>query len=114
MNGKLYLITRDDFRRGTQAAQLVHGMASFAREYPETFLEWERTTNTIVCLSVANEKTLIDLLQKAETLSQETESGLAISIFQEPDFNNQITCVVLEPTDAFQNLCKGIPLALSA
>ncbi len=111
MSGKLYLVTRADLRHGSQAAQLVHGMASFARDYPETFEEWERTSNTVVCLAIYDEKALHELLNKAEEMSEATEMGLAIATFREPDFNNELTCVVLAPIDGFSELCRGIPLA---
>jgi hypothetical protein len=111
MSGKLYLVTRADLRHGSQAAQLVHGMASFARDYPVTFEDWERASNTVVCLAIENEAALYELWRKAEALSEATENGLAISTFNEPDFNDELTCVVLEPIDGFAELCRGIPLA---
>lgn len=111
MSGKLYLVTRADLRHGSQAAQLVHGMASFARDYPVTFEEWERTSNTVVCLAIQDKTALHELWQKAEALSEATDGGLAISTFFEPDFGNELTCVVLEPIDGFSELCRGIPLA---
>ncbi len=113
MSGKLYLVTRADLRHGSQAAQLVHGMATFAREYPSTFEAWERSSNVVVCIAVPNQDCLYDLSAKAEALSEASENGLAISRFHEPDNDpgDQFTCIVLEPIDAFQDLCKGIPLA---
>lgn len=111
MSGKLYLVTRADLRHGSQAAQLVHGMASFARDYPVTFTDWERTSNTVVCLAVRDLEELYELWRKAEAVSEATDDGLCISTFHEPDFDNELTCVVLEPIQAFTELCRGIPLA---
>lgn len=111
MSGKLYLVTRADLRHGSQAAQLVHGMATFARDYPSTFLEWERTSNTVVCLAARDENSLDELLSKAHGLSEASENGLAISNFREPDFDDALTCIVLEPLDVFEELCRGLPLA---
>lgn len=111
MSGKLYLVTRADLRHGSQAAQLVHGMATFARDYPATFIDWERTSNTVVCLAVRDKEELYTLWEKANAMSEATEHGLAISEFREPDFGNELTCVVLEPIDGFAELCRGIPLA---
>ncbi len=101
MSGKLYLVTRADLRHGSQAAQLVHGMASFARDYPETFESWEKASNTIVCLAVKDKDMLHELWNKAEAISETTEMGLPIATFHEPDFNDELTCVVLEPVDGF-------------
>jgi hypothetical protein len=110
-SAKLYLVTRADLRHGSQAAQLVHGMATFARHYPATFEDWERTSNTVVCLTVPDEATLHEIRSQAHEASERTESGLAIAEFFEPDFDNQLTCVVLEPIEVFQDICKGLPLA---
>ena len=113
MSGKLYLVTRRDLRHGAQAAQLVHGMATFARDYPQTFEEWERTSNTIVCLVVEDEEALRQLHICAEIVSERSELGCVISNFREPDFDDQLTCVVLEPIDVFADLCSGLELACS-
>lgn len=109
--GKLYLVTRADLRHGSQAAQLVHGMATFAREYPSTFEAWERTDNVVVCITVPDCAALEELAAKAEELSETSENGLAISRFREPDIEDQLTCIVLEPIGVFQEICKGLPLA---
>ncbi len=111
MSGKLYLITRADLRHGTQAAQLVHGMATFARHYPSTFEAWERTSNVVVCLTTSDEASLRELCYKAHATSELTQNEFAISEFFEPDLNNELTCVVLEPITEFQEICKGLPLA---
>lgn len=109
MSGKLYLITRADLRHGAQAAQLVHGMASFARDFPQEFSAWERTSNTVVCLTVRDERELSVLLERATVVSCGVE--LSISTFREPDLEDQLTCIVLGPTDAASELCVGLPLA---
>jgi len=109
--GKLYLVTRADLRHGSQAAQLVHGMATFAREYPSTFEAWERSSNVVVCITASDEEALRALWHRAEELSELSEHGLAISRFYEPDMGDDLTCVVLEPIEVFQELCLGLPLA---
>lgn len=111
MIGKLYLVTRADLRHGSQAAQLVHGMASFARDHHSKFVEWERTSNTVVCLAVPDETALHALLDKAHRVSAKREGGFAISTFREPDFDDALTCVVLEPSEELTRICGGIPLA---
>ena len=113
MSSKLYLVTRRDLRHGSQAAQLVHGMATFSSDYPETFRNWERSSNTVVCLATENEDELYKLWMRAEAISNDSKDGLAVSIFREPDFDNQLTCVVLEPVDIFADLCSDLRLACS-
>jgi len=109
---KLYLVTRADLRHGSQAAQLVHGMATFAKDYPSTFETWERESNFVVCLTVPDEEALNKLFWEAERISNETENGLVVSYFREPDWDDALTCVVLEPDERrLQELCLGLPLA---
>jgi len=109
---KLYLVTRADLRHGSQAVQLVHGMATFAKDYPCTFASWERESNFVVCLTVPDEDALYKLFWDAERISNKSENGLAVSSFREPDWNDALTCVVLEPdVTQLQELCAGLPLA---
>jgi len=46
------------------------------------------------------------LVKKAE------ERGLQISQFREPDMNNALTAITLEPGDRSRRLCRGLGLAL--
>lgn len=111
MSAKLYLITRADLTAGQQAAQLVHGMASFARDYPLTFSDWERGDNIVVCLTAKDGDHLRDLWEEANRISGRVEGSLAVSEFVEPDLGGELTCVVLEPAvEAFQELCSRLPL----
>jgi peptidyl-tRNA hydrolase len=108
---KLYLVTRADLRYGSQAAQLVHGMASFARDHYAKFVEWERTSNTVVCLAVSNETALHSFLERVNQINATKNGNYAISTFREPDFDDTLTCVVLEPDETLTRICGGIPLA---
>lgn len=101
---KLYLVTRKDLPPGAQAAQLVHGMAEFAEEHPETFKAWKEASNTVVCLSVRDEEKLHALASEACAAEHR------FSLFHEPDFGNAVTVVVLEPKA--EALVKDLRLAL--
>jgi hypothetical protein len=59
----------------------------------------------LVCLSVKDEQELQTLLDKA------TERNIRVVEFREPDFNNQLTSICLEPTIETKKLCSSIPLA---
>ena len=105
MKGKLYLLTRDDLRRSSASAQLVHGMASFAMEHRDVFESWNGGSNIVVCLSVKDAKTLKDVLDVAKA------EGIPCSYFEEPDMDEEITCVVLGPSTVSQKLCSRFRLS---
>lgn len=104
---KLYLITRRDLEPGAQAAQLIHAMTEFCLHHPEITRTWYDISNTVVVLSVANEQELWKLQNKAHKLD------IICSSFKEPDLDNQLTAMVLEPTENSKMLCKNLPLALT-
>lgn len=104
---KLYLITRRDLEPGAQAAQLTHVMTEFCLEHPEITKTWHDTSNTVVLLSVTNEQELMKLKNKAHKLD------IICSSFREPDLDDQLTAIVLEPTENSKMLCKNLPLALT-
>jgi len=38
--------------------------------------------------------------------------NIKYSVFKEPDIDNQVTAIALEPSDLTRKLCSNIPLAL--
>jgi len=58
-------------------------------------------------LSVPDEPSLLKLKKKAEI------RGLTYSVFQEPDIDNQVTAIALEPGEKSRKLCSNLPLALN-
>lgn len=108
---KLYLITRKDLPPGAQAAQLVHGMAEFADKHPVVFKEWKEKSNTVVCLAVKDEAELRSLHGWVD-VAHENLVPYAFSTFEEPDFGNAMTVLVIEPRGT--EFVKGLRLALSA
>jgi hypothetical protein len=59
-----------------------------------------------VIVSVPNEDTLAELATRA------VEEGIARTIVREPDLDNSITAVALEPGATSRRLCAELPLAL--
>jgi hypothetical protein len=57
-------------------------------------------------LSVTNEGELKNLIEQA------TARNIAVSIFREPDVDNQITAIALAPGQESKKLCSRLPLAL--
>ncbi len=100
------MITRRDLKPGVQAVQAAHSIPSFAIEHPEVFSEWYHKSNYLIVLSTDNEDSLKQLISKAQDI------GLKHSVFTEPDIDNQITSIALEPHEETYKLVSNIPLAL--
>ena len=104
---KLLVITRRDISPGYQAVQSAHAAIEFQHEHPEIATKWNTESKYLVFLSVPDEQSLIKLLKKAQM------RGLTYSIFKEPDIDNQVTAIALEPTERARKLCSHLPLALN-
>jgi len=91
---------------GYQAVQSVHASAVFSQEHPETFHNWYNFYQGISLLAVPNEDHLKHLISKL------AQRGIKYSIFIEPDIDNQVTSIAIEPSEASFKLCSSIPLAL--
>lgn len=103
---KLYLITRRDISPGYQAVQSAHALRQFAHEHPEIDREWFEQSNYLALLSVADERALEELLEKAD------KAKLKWSAFREPDVGDKITAIAIEPHPRTQVICKNLQLAL--
>jgi hypothetical protein len=75
-------------------------------QFPEESKAWHINSNSIVCLSVKDEQSLLKLSEK---LSFE---GIKHVLFREPDIQNQITSIAIEPCDRAKKICSNMPLAL--
>lgn len=89
-----------------QLAQSCHAALEFAKEFPEKIKEWMEISNYICCVSVSNEEEIHELIEKAST------KDIRFSIFREPDLDDQITAIALEPSDKSRKLCSCLKLAL--
>lgn len=104
LGDKLYLITHEGLSVGQSFAQLIHVFREFINDYPDVEREWFSVSNYIVVLRVKSSKELESLLQHA------TLNNVKTSQFYEPDFNNELTAIAIEPGKNSERLCKGIPL----
>jgi len=84
--------------------QSAHAAIQFQHEYPELAKNWYSNSNYLIFLSVENEAELIKLINKANS------NNIKISIFREPDINNEITAIALEPCDWSRKHTSGFPL----
>jgi hypothetical protein len=99
-------VTRADLSAGQQAVQAAHALREFAALFPEEDRRWYETSNTLVMKTVRNEFALHSLLTQAKHKQVKTAP------FREPDRQNEMTAIALEPSDATEVLCRGLPLAL--
>lgn len=91
---------------GAQAAQSCHCAFSFMEEHLDIARNWMYNSNYIAILACKNEQALLSLIDKAE------KKGINFSVFFEPDFDNEITAVALEPGKMSKKLCSSFRLAL--
>lgn len=101
---KLYLVVRADLCPGQQAVQSVHAMRQFVAEHEGIEREWFELSNHLALLAAPDEPSLMSLVRAA------TRKGLRVSLFREPDRDNEVTAVALEPRA--KRLLRGFPLAL--
>ena len=101
---KMYIIVRGDLLHGPQGVQGIHAMSLFSAEHPEIRQDWYENHKNIALLSVPDETALKHLLSRAE------DAGLACSAFREPDYDDSVTAIVIEP--AGSKLVSNLPLAM--
>ena len=106
VNQKLVSITRRDLIPGSQAVQAAHAAIDFQHQYPTIAQHWNKNSNYLIFLSVENEQELKRFIQKFQIYD------LKHTVFVEPDLDNQITAVCVEPSERTQKLCSHLPLAL--
>jgi peptidyl-tRNA hydrolase len=100
------VIVRGDLSSGYQGVQGMHAALQFAFENRDVFDDWHQTSDYLGFLSVANESELARVAEQAE------ERDIRFSVFREPDIDNQITAIALEPGTKSKKLCSQLPLAL--
>ena len=84
--------------------QSAHAAIDFQHEHPEDASQWQKNSNYLALLTVADEEALIKLISKALL------SGIKYTLFREPDLNNEITAVAFEPSDRARKLTSSCPL----
>lgn len=84
----------------------MHALRQFTAEHPEVDRQWFEISNYLGLLSVANEQELHQLIEKAQQLD------IKLSVFREPDINDQITAIALAPGARSKKLCSTLTLAL--
>ena len=103
---KLYIVTRSDLSAGLQAAQSCHALSKFYEEHRIIASKWYNESNYICLLACKD----VDHLTLVKVILE--NNNLNISVFYEPDLNNVITAIAVEPSDISRRLLANLPLAL--
>ena len=103
---KLYVVTRKDLFPGAQIAQAIHAITEFGFEHPDVYSNWHSASNYICVLSAKNENELLSLIDRL------IKKGIKFSIFREPDLDNEITAIAIEPAIESKKICSSYSLAL--
>jgi len=101
----LYIIGREDLGAAYMSVQSIHAAIQFQHEHPEYAECWYKESNYLGFLSVLNEEELNILIEKA------AEKDIKISVFREPDIENEITAIAIAPGTASKKLCSNLQLA---
>ena len=84
----------------------MHALREFVKDHPDIDKEWFEKSNYLGFLSVKDEHQLVKLAEQA------LAKGIKFSIFREPDIDNQITAIAIEPGAKSKKLCAKLQLGL--
>lgn len=99
-------ITRQDLSPGYQAVQSSHALLNFIFTHPELSLDWYNNSNYLCQVSCKDEEMLKQYIDKCVL------KHIKHVIFREPDYNNEITAIALEPSLNSKKLISNLPLML--
>jgi len=83
----------------------LHAFRAFIGEHSDLEQEWHDRSNHIAVLSAKDEDHLHKLIARAK------KKGIRYSLFREPDFDNEVTALAIEPGDKGRRFCSSLPLA---
>lgn len=98
------MVSRKDLSIGMQAVQSGHAAIQFQHEHPELAKNWFHNSNYLIFLSAKDEEELNSLIDRAQS------QNIQVSVFREPDINNEITAIALEPCVQSRKLTSGLQL----
>ena len=84
----------------------MHSVVAFIMKHPDKSKIWYENSNSIIFLSVANELELLELINKCK------EKEIEYCEFREPDLDNSLTSICIEPSKKTKRLCYNLKLAL--
>lgn len=86
-------------------AQVAHAAIQFSLEWHSLTARWNDDSNNVVVVGVADEAALAGVAARA------VEEGIVRTIVREPDLDNTICAVALQPGTDAQRICANFPLA---
>lgn len=99
-------MVRKDLKPGVKLAQSVHAAFAFSQAHPEITGLWMKESNYICILEIEGEEKLFNLINDA------LRDGIASTMFREPDLDNSLTAIAIEPGPKSKKLCSNLKLAL--
>jgi hypothetical protein len=97
------VVTRRDLTPGQQAVQATHAAIDFVFFYPELAKKWH-DSNYLIEVTVNDLQELTNLIELLEL------SELKYAAFTEPDLNDELTALCIEPSNLTQKLISNLPL----
>jgi hypothetical protein len=104
-NWKLRVVVDGTLQPGEQLAQALHAAIEFANDHPSVQARWHALSNSVVVMSATTEQ-LHQLLDRCQ------DRELQHSVFVEPDMDDRLTAVCVEPTREGKRVTSNYPLAL--
>ncbi len=104
INPKLRIITRSDLPLGYQAVQSGHAAIQFQHEHRRIAKRWYNKSNYLIFLYVNNVTELTLLAERSKS------ENIRVSVFREPDLNNEITAIALEPSTLSDKITSKLKL----
>jgi peptidyl-tRNA hydrolase len=98
-------VTRQDLSAGYQIAQSVHAATEFIFEHLHLAKQWKQDSNYIACLAAKDEEHLRSIASKLQS------KGHSVSLFHEPDIDNQLTSIAVAPSEQARRMLSYLPLA---
>lgn len=84
----------------------MHAALDFTLEYPEQVQSWHSISNHICILAARSEEDLIKLAHRL------IKKGLHFVAFTEPDLNDEVTAIAIQPGKLARKATSCFPLAL--
>lgn len=91
---------------GQITVQAMHAMAEFLFKFKEKSEEWHINSNSICLLEADDINHLEEIKLKAN------DKNISFAEFYEPDYNNSLTAIALEPGTKTKKFCYHFKLAL--
>lgn len=98
------MVTRQDLPIGLQAAQGIHAAFEFSTQNRLITSGWVRDSNYLVVVAAQDEAHLNMYATAA------LQAGLRTTLVHEPDCNDELTAIAIEPSTEAKRLCSNLPL----